>query len=125
MIGNGTWRVVFLVIRVAGPTLVVPVMEELFYRDFLMRAFIGGSRFEDVEPGTFVRGDWKSWLSVVGTAAVFTASHIQRPSAFLWGLMMGTLMVRTKSLGACIVAHAVTNLVLYLWVIWSGDWQFM
>lgn len=124
-ISDPAWRTVFLVIRVAGPTLVVPLMEELFYRDFLMRAFIAGVRFEDVEPGTFSRRDPRAWLSLFGTAAVFTVSHFQRPSAFLWGTMIGVLMIRTRSLGACIVAHGVTNLALYLYVIHTGDWQFM
>ena len=31
-------RWTYLCIRIVGPTLVVPVMEELFFRDFLMRA---------------------------------------------------------------------------------------
>jgi CAAX prenyl protease-like protein len=120
-------RFLFLFVRVAGPTLVVPIMEELVYRDFLMRAFIGGVRFDDVEPGTFHKNDPKSWLAIFGTAAIFTFSHFQRPSAFVWAVMMGFLMVRTKSLGACIVAHGVTNLALYLFVIYKGDiyWQFM
>ena len=112
-------RILFLIIRVAGPTLVVPIMEELFYRDFMMRALVGGVRFEDVKVGAF------SWLSLIGTAGVFTMSHFQKPSALLWGLMIGVLAVRTKSIGACIIAHGVTNLVLYLYVIYTGDWQFM
>lgn len=113
------WRAVYLVIRVAGPTLVVPVMEELFCRDFLMRALIAGGRYDEVKIGTF------TWLSFLGTAAVFTSYHVQRPSAFVWALLLGWLVVKTKSIGACIVAHGVTNLTLYLWVIWRGEWQFM
>jgi membrane protease YdiL (CAAX protease family) len=38
---------------------------------------------------------------------------------------MGLLLIRTRSLGACILAHALTNLTLYLYVIYTGDWQFM
>ena len=47
------------------------------------------------------------------------------PEGILYGLLMGLLLLRTKSLGACIVAHAVTNWSLYLYVIHQGDWQFM
>ncbi len=114
------WRYTFYFIRIAGPTLVVPVMEELLFRDFLMRALIRGSRFQEVAIGTF------TWGSLLGVAAMFgILGHIQRPSGVAYGLMMGLLLIRTKSLGACIVAHGVTNLTLYLYVIYFGDWQFM
>ena len=39
-------------------------------------------------------------------------------------LMISWLLVRTKSLGACIVAHAVTNLLLGIYVLWAKDWYF-
>jgi membrane protease YdiL (CAAX protease family) len=47
------------------------------------------------------------------------------PAGILYGLLMGLLLIRTRSLGACILAHALTNLTLYLYVIYTGDWQFM
>lgn len=110
----------YLCIRVAGPTLVVPVMEELFFRDFLMRALVRGARYEDVPVGTYTP------LSLFGMALLFGINHGSMwPGGVAYGLMMGILLIRTKSLGACIVAHGVTNLTLYLYVIWSGDWQFM
>ena len=112
-------RWLFLCIRVTGPILVVPVMEELFFRDFIMRLFVRGARFDDVPVGTF------SWLSLLGMSALFAINHVQWPAGFLYGLLMGILLIRTKSLGSCIVAHAVTNWTLYLYVIYTGDWQFM
>jgi CAAX prenyl protease-like protein len=113
-------RWLYLAIRVAGPTLVVPVMEELFFRDFLARMFIRGARFDDVPVGAF------TWFSFLATAAAFAVNHgSQWPEGFVYGLLMGALLVRTKSLGACIVAHGTTNFTLYLYCIYSGDWQFM
>jgi CAAX prenyl protease-like protein len=98
----------------------VPVMEELFFRDFLMRAFIRGAHFQDVAVGTF------SWFSLLGVAALFGLNHgSEWPEGVVYGLMMGVLLIRTRSLGACIVAHGVTNFTLYLYVIYTGDWQFM
>ena len=38
--------------------------------------------------------------------------------------MIGALLVYTKSLGACIIAHAVTNLLLALYVLKTHDWAF-
>jgi len=116
-----TWqRWGYLVIRVAGPSLVVPLMEELFFRDFLMRALIRGARFQDVAVGTF------TWFSFIGVSLLFGLNHgAQWPAGIAYGLLMGFLLIRTKSLGACIVAHGVTNFTLYLYVIYAGDWQFM
>lgn len=114
-------RLIFLCIRVAGPALVVPVMEELFFRDFVMRAFIRGAHFEDVPIGSF------TWLSLLGMSALFAINHgtgMLLPG-FLYGLMQGILLIRTKSLGACIVTHGITNWTLYLYVIYTGQWQFM
>jgi uncharacterized protein len=113
-------RWTYLVIRVAGPTLVVPFMEELFFRDFLMRAFIRGARFQDVAVATF------TWFSFIATSLLFGINHGSMwPAGILYGMLMAILLYRTKSLGACIVAHGVTNLTLYLYVIYAGDWQFM
>lgn len=130
-IADPTWRWAFYIIRVAGPTLVVPVMEELFFRDFLMRFLVKGARFQDVAVAEFDRRNGFSWLSLLGMSALFGINHIQQPSGFAYGLLMGILLIRTKSLGACIVAHGVTNLVLYIFVIYQGSlgnnwyWQFM
>jgi hypothetical protein len=113
-------RIIYYIIRVGGPTLVVPVMEELFFRDFLMRALVRGARFDDVPVGTF------TWFSFIGVALLFGLNHGREwPEGVAYGLLMGILLIRTRSLGACIVAHAATNLTLYLYVIHAGDWQFM
>jgi hypothetical protein len=50
--------------------------------------------------------------------------HVQWLTAIVWGLMVALLLVRTRSLGACIIAHAVTNLLLGAYVLWTGDWSF-
>jgi len=93
-------------------------MEELFWRDFLWRALIRGSRFQEVAVGTF------SWVSLLVVSAIFGAEHHQWVAGVGYGLLMGGLLLRTKSLGACIVAHGVTNLTLGLYVICTADWQF-
>jgi uncharacterized protein len=124
MLAHQWQRWTYLCIRVAGPTLVVPIMEELFFRDFLMRILVNGAAFEEVPVGTF------TWTSLIVTSLVFGINHGMPPSGpfvagVVYGLLMGLLVIRTKSLGSCIVAHAVTNWTLYLYVIYTGDWQFM
>ena len=114
-------RWAFLSIRVAGPTLVVPVMEELVFRDFLMRFLIQGVRFDSIPVGTF------SWTALLATSLLFGFNHGFNffIPGFLYGLLMALLLFRTKSLGACITAHGVTNWSLYLYCIYTADWQFM
>jgi uncharacterized protein len=114
-------RWLFLFIRVAGPTLVVPIMEELFFRDFLMRALVAGIHFDDIPVGTF------SWLSLLVMSAAFAFNHgpMMLVPGFLYGLLMGLLVIRTKSLAPAIIAHGMTNFSLYLYCIYTGDWQFM
>jgi CAAX prenyl protease-like protein len=120
MLSTEPQRLAFLCIRIVGPSLVVPFMEELFFRDFLMRALVRGARFDDVPVGSF------TWLSLLGMSLLFGINHGSMwPAGILYGLLMGILLIRTKSLGACIVAHGVTNWSLYLYVIYTGDWQFM
>jgi CAAX prenyl protease-like protein len=73
-----------------------------------------------VAVGTF------TWFSLIATSLLFGVNHGKMwPAGIAYGLLMGVLLIRTKSLGACIVAHGVTNFTLYLYVIYTGDWQFM
>ena len=117
-IGPRWWLVSFLFFRLAGPALVVPPMEELFWRDFLWRTFLAPNDYRMAQVGEW---DWKVFA---GITALFAAEHIQWITAIVWGVMIGVLLVRTKSLGACIVAHGVTNLLLGIYVLWTHDWMF-
>lgn len=114
-------RWLFFFIRIAGPTLVVPLMEELLFRDFLQRTLLNSADFQSVPIGTY------SLRSLLLMSAFFAVNHgaSMLLPGFLYGLLMGLLVIRTKSLGACILAHAATNLTLYLYCIHTGDWQFM
>jgi uncharacterized protein len=118
------WMWSFLMMRLAGAVLLVPVMEELFWRDFAWRTIIAPNDFKLAEVGEF---DWKAVLIVPG---IFAMVHIQWLTAVVWALLIAWLLVRTKSLGACIIAHAVTNLLLGLYVLYMSfvvgqpEWYF-
>jgi len=106
----------FIAIRWLGPTLVVPVMEELFWRDYLWRSIASPNDYRlqalgEYDPAAF-------WITV----AAFASVHPQWLTAAVWGAMIGWLLWRTRSLGACIVAHATTNFLLgaYVLVSWYG-----
>jgi CAAX prenyl protease-like protein len=109
----------FIAYRWMGATLLVPVMEELFWRDFLYRQFIAPNDFKMAEVGEY---DGTAFLLV---AVIFGAGvHIQWATAIVYGLGIGGLLVYTRSLGACIICHAVTNFLLGGYVLWRQDWYF-
>lgn len=111
-----------IVMRLVRIAVVVPFLEELFWRAFLMRFFLAGEKeeFTDVPFGTF------AVRSFVGVAIAFAFVHlpIDRPAAVLCGLIYGGVAVYTRSLGACVIAHAVTNLLLGIYVLKTQQWSF-
>ena len=110
---------IFITIRLLGPALVVPFMEEFFWRDFLWRVIIAPNDFKLAAVGEW---DMKSFVVVT---LVFASVHMQMwITALVWGAMIAVLLVRTKSLGACIIAHGVTNLLLGVYVLYTHDWAF-
>jgi CAAX prenyl protease-like protein len=105
--------------RLAGISLCVPVMEELFWRGFLMRWLIKED-FTSVPLGTYQP------LSFWATTACFATVHgAEWPLAVVVGLIYGIWFVRTKSLGNVMMAHGVTNLLLALYCLITNDWHFL
>jgi CAAX protease family protein len=104
-------------VRWIGATLMVPVMEELFWRSFLMR-WIQRPDFETVDPrGVGVR-------AVVLSTFLFVLAHPLWLAAALAGLAYAWLYIRSGRLWVSIIAHAVTNGALGIWVVATGQWQF-
>ncbi len=104
-------------IRLLGSSFVVPIMEELFWRSFLMRWLIKPD-FKAVPLGAF------TWFSFLATALLFGLEHNRIVSGIVAGLIYGLLLVRQRNLKGVILAHMVTNLGLAIHVITTGSWQF-
>jgi CAAX prenyl protease-like protein len=112
---NNLW---FLVIRAGGSALLVPIIEELFWRGFLMRWMINPD-FCKVPLGTYA--PMAFWV----TAALFASEHGSYWEVGLAaGILYNWLVIRTRNLGDCILAHAVTNGLLAVYVIFGGYWQY-
>ncbi|MEM9353625.1 MAG: CAAX prenyl protease-related protein [Planctomycetota bacterium] len=115
--GNPVWAYGFLAIRFFGLAVLVPVMEEAFLRGFLMR-YVVDERWWAVPFGTATRG-----AIIAGTAFPMLMHPGELLAAFVWFSMVTWLMLRTKSLGDCVVAHGVTNLLLGFYVLQTGSWE--
>lgn len=106
IIGDGGTQAVaeastlMIVYRLIGSAFVISVAEELFFRKWL----IGFAGF---------------WPMV----ALFAVEHDRWLVAAICGVIYGWLYLR-RGLGAACVAHVTTNLVLGLWIIFTGQWQF-
>jgi hypothetical protein len=95
----------------------VPVMEELFWRSFLMR-WIQAPQFEAVDPMRV------GLRAVVLSTFVFMLAHTLWLAAILAGLAYAWLYIRAGQLWSAVIAHAVTNGLLGVWVVFSGNWGF-
>ncbi len=107
-----------IIFRIAGAVLVVPIMEELFWRGWMIRWLVKPD-FRSVPLGTF------TWESFGVTVLMFGIEHNT-----LWhvgmitGVLYNWILYRTRSLWACIVAHAVTNLLLAIYILVTGKWGY-
>ncbi len=107
-----------LVLRTARAALLVPVLEELFWRGWLPR-WLQDTRFERIPLGRYTP------LAFCGTALLFGAEHGPYwEVGLLCGVVYNWWMARTKALGDLVLVHAVTNLALSLFVIATGRWTF-
>ncbi len=111
-------NIAILVLRSVRAILIVPIVEELFWRGWLMRWLINPD-FEKVQLGAYTP------LAFWATAVLFASEH-----GPFWevGLIAGAAynwwMMRTRSLGDCIVAHALTNGLLCAYVVATGKWEY-
>lgn len=108
----------FVAVRFVGLAVVVPLMEELFWRSFLLRFVIKPEDFKAVPIGTW---DPMSFAAVVIVMAV---AHPEWLAAAVFSAAMNGLLYWKKNLFACIVAHGTTNLCLGLYVLCAHAWVY-
>ena len=113
--GQIEWSLV--VLRIAGAALVVPVMEELFWRSFLLR-WIDAPDFLKYQPRL------ASAKAFVISVVLFGFEHNLWLAGIVAGAAYSLLYMRSQSLWSPILAHGVTNGVLGLWIVFGGHWTY-
>ncbi|MFW6388421.1 MAG: CAAX prenyl protease-related protein [Desulfohalobiaceae bacterium] len=111
----GAWTLILF--RMLGAVLVVPVMEEIFWRSFGLRALID-SNFRRLPLGSF------SWFAFIAVSVAFGLAHHRWLPGIIAGLVYAALLFRSRNLFAPILSHAVTNFLLGVYVMWSNQWEF-
>jgi len=135
--GGEPWAPAAFWMRVLASGTVVAVFEELLFRGLVLRGAVVWDRLrragardplgealhdhgpDDVEPG-----GWTP-LGLAISSLAFAAGHQpgEWVAATAYGLLMAALWVWRKDLLSCVVAHAVTNVTLALWVRETGQWS--
>jgi CAAX prenyl protease-like protein len=109
----------FLFVRFFGLIVVVPLVEEFFLRGFVMRFFVD-ARWWEVPFGKV-----NAAAVVAGTVFPLLTHPGEMLAAAVWFSMVTCLMIRTRNLWDCVIAHAVTNLLLGLYAIIGNDWALL
>jgi uncharacterized protein len=106
-------------LRMIRLVIVVPLLEEIFWRGFLLR-YLQHDPFDQVPFGQF------NWSSFVWVTLLFGGAHWGPDfvPALITGAIYNLVAIRTKSLGACVIAHALTNLLLGVYIFRTSQWGF-
>jgi CAAX prenyl protease-like protein len=107
----------FISCRILGSTLVVPPLEETFYRSFIYRYLIKPEFWT-------IPLNRVCWGPLLGTAALFGFAHHEWLAGILCGLAYQWLVIRHDRLGDAMTAHAITNFLLGIWVVSRNAWHF-
>ena len=114
---DGSLLWIHVIPRWIGAAILVPVIEELFWRSFFMR-WLEKPQFLTVDPGKV------KFKALLISSVVFALEHQLWFAGLLAGLAYGWLYSRTANLWYPIIAHATTNGILGVWVVQTGNWQF-
>jgi CAAX prenyl protease-like protein len=100
--------------------VIVPLAEELAFRGYLLRRIVRDD-FWEVDLATASRHP----LAVLGSSLVFGALHGAFIAGTLAGIAYALVLRRRGRLGDAIVAHAITNALLVVYTLVTGDWSLM
>lgn len=112
--GGAQW---LMGLRMIGAVMVVPIVEELFWRSFAHRILISED-FLSVPLGKL------TLPSLLIVSVAFGLEHHRWLPGILAGLVYAGVLVRTRNLFGPTLAHAITNLALGFYVIRTEQWSY-
>jgi CAAX prenyl protease-like protein len=110
-----TWATIWLYFRFIGSSLIIPVVEELAFRGYLIRKLIDKD-FENVQVGRF------SWLSFIVSSILFGLLHDRWLAGTLAGMAYAGALYRRKNLSDAVIAHITTNTLIAITVLTQDRW---
>lgn len=110
-------RNLFLCFRFALLVITIPIAEELFLRGFFMR-YIDSTNWQELK-----LSDIGTTGLVAGTVYAMASHPSEILAAATWFSLITLLMVRTNKFWNCVLAHAVTNLILGIYLCMTGNWH--
>jgi CAAX prenyl protease-like protein len=111
------WAAAWLIVRVIGYTITVPLVEELAFRGYLTRRLMRAD-FERLPIGLF------SWSSFVISSLLFGALHGGYWLAgTIAGMTFALALYQRRALGDAVLAHATTNGLIAVYVFVTGRWS--
>jgi CAAX prenyl protease-like protein len=116
-LADGSMHWTFALGRFAGLALVVPVMEELFWRSFLLR-WIERHDFQALAPRQV------GLRAFLITTVLFAVEHDRWFAGAIAGAVYAGLYMRSGNLWVAIAAHTVTNATLGVWILATKSWEF-
>lgn len=108
---------VLTLFRLGGSAVVIAVIEEFFWRSWLTR-WLNKEDFLSVDPGAV------STKSIVIASLLFATAHTRWIAALLCGLIWGFYYRKTRDIWAVSIAHVITNFLLGLYVLTTGNYGF-
>lgn len=110
---SGGGFALWAVARVFGTSLLVPLIEELFFRGYVLARIMG--------PGPCRIGMAALGLGI--SSALFAILHGRWLEAGIAGLLFGALYLRRRRIAEPVIAHMAANIVIAVWAIASQDWS--
>lgn len=108
---------VWLIFRVIGSSIIVPIVEELAFRSFAWA-------YVDEKIGRQYSDQTKLLIKLTLSSTAFALLHSAFIASFLASLAYGVIFQRRKHLSDAVLAHAVTNLLIALYVMLTGNWSY-
>ena len=106
---------VWVCFRVLGSVLLVPLAEELAFRDYVMRKLVARD-FENVPLGHF------TWYAFLISSVLFGLLHGRWIAGSLAGMGYALALTRRGQLADAVLAHMTTNACIAVYVLSHNAW---